>query len=70
MGGQKESNAPGLWGPPLLGLVGTVIGIVVAFALGDTQPVWKIGLVAVAAGVVVVAIGLLVCEATSRGHRW
>ena len=70
MKAQKDaSTSDGTWGPPLLGLVGTVTAILVAFALNDRQHLWKSGLVAVVAGVVVVAIGLVFLEAMTGRHR-
>ena len=39
----KEPNLPGgAWGPPLIGVMGTIAGMLFAFARVGTEPDWKI----------------------------
>jgi hypothetical protein len=57
----KESKKPGgTWGPPLGGLVGTVAGILFAFARIDTLSEWKTALQAVGFSLAVTVAILIV----------
>jgi len=47
------------WGPPLVGLAGTVTGMIVAFARMGTEPQWTTMLVGLGFSLVVVVAGPL-----------
>ena len=50
----KEPNLPGgAWGPPLIGVMGTIAGMLFAFARVGTEPDWKIVLEDIGLSVVV-----------------
>ena len=49
----------GTWGPPVVGLAGTITAVLTAFALIDSEPKWKMALASAGASLVVVGIGLL-----------
>jgi biopolymer transport protein ExbB/TolQ len=48
------------WGPPLVGLAGTIAGMLIAFARIGTEPQWKALLVGLGFSLVVVTAGLIV----------
>lgn len=60
----------GTWGPPLVGLAGTVAAMLTAFAQLDTEPAWKTVLVALGVSVIVVGIGLLPFTIVSQYFSW
>jgi hypothetical protein len=57
----KETNLPGgTWTSPLVGVVGTVAGILFAFVRLDTAPLWKTALQAVGFSLAVTVAILIV----------
>jgi hypothetical protein len=48
------------WAPPLVGVAGTIAGMLIAFARIGTEPQWKTVLVALGFSFVVVTAGLIV----------
>ena len=66
----KESNLPGsTWTPPLVGVVGTVAGILFAFVRMGTEPEWKAALQAVGFSLAVTAAILIVLIILSLAVR-
>jgi len=66
----KDSNLSGAtWGLPLIGLVGTVAGMLFAFSRIGTEPEWKAVLEAVGFSLGVVAISLIVLMLAVRSRR-
>jgi biopolymer transport protein ExbB/TolQ len=65
----KESNLPGgTWTPPLVGVVGTVAGILFAFARIGTEPEWTTALQAVGFSLAVTMAVLLVLSLAVRSR--
>jgi biopolymer transport protein ExbB/TolQ len=56
----KKLSRLGTWGSPLVGLAGTVAGMLITFARIGTEPRWKTVLVAHGFSLVVVTAGLIV----------
>jgi hypothetical protein len=66
----KETNLPGgTWTPPLVGVVGTVAGILFAFVRLGAQPEWKTALQAVGFSLAVTAAILIVLSLTTRSRH-
>ena len=62
-----ESNLPGgTWTPPLVGVVGTVAGILFSFVRIGTEPEWKAALQAVGFSLVVTAAILIALSVAVR----
>jgi biopolymer transport protein ExbB/TolQ len=66
----SEPNLPGgPWGLPLIGLVGTVAGMLFAFGRMGTEPEWKVVVEAVGFSLGVVGISLIVLILAVRSRR-
>jgi biopolymer transport protein ExbB/TolQ len=57
------------WGSPLVGVAGTVAGMLIAFARIGTEPAWKTILVQFGASLVVAGAGLIVVMLLVRTRR-
>jgi biopolymer transport protein ExbB/TolQ len=66
----KESNLSGAtWGLPLIGLFGTIAGMLFAVGRMGTEPEWKTALEAVGFSLGVVGISLIVLMPAVRSRR-
>lgn len=66
---KPNGAAVSVWGPPLLGLAGTVAGMLVAFARIGTEPPWKTSLVGLGFSLSVVGAGLIILAFVAWSRR-